>query len=96
MLLPASSFSNDDVSWLYALVMNEASKAMLCAILAWNIPGKLRYYAVGGVVWYLGQMLIEAYSRIGCEDGYSAHGNWEYIPFAVLFATTYLCARRHE
>lgn len=96
LLLPATSISDDDASWLYQLTMNEFSKVMLCAVIAWNIPGKLRYYAVGGCVWYLGQMLIEAYSRIGCEDGYSAHGNWEYIPFAALFGAIYLCARRHE
>lgn len=95
-LLLSSQFRTDDAAWLYWLTMNEVSKAALCGIIAWSLPGKVRFYAMGAAVWYLCMGIIEYRSHIGCTDGFSAHGPWEWGLFAGLFGTIYLVARRHD
>ena len=88
----ADWLKDDAVSWCYWLTAGELGKAMLCGALALVCPRNVRPYALSGGVWYVGQAVVELFSYVG-PMGYSAHGPWEVVAFAVLFGSTYLIQR---
>lgn len=78
-----SAFS-DDLAWVVFLVGSELSKALLSFAVGLLVSGSARLYAWATVLWFLGQALVEAFAIVG-PDGYSAHGSWEYVAFAILY-----------
>lgn len=92
LMFLADLFAQDAASWCYWLTAGEVSKAMLCGALALVCPRSVRPYAFAGIVWYVGQSLIELTAYTG-PNGFSAHGAWEVVAFGVLFGLTHLIQR---
>lgn len=63
------------------LTLNEVSKAMLCALVAWIAwpEYSMRIAALGPAVWFLGQAIDEALSGNLWADGI-----WEYPALAIF------------
>ncbi len=92
LMFLADAFQGDSASWAYWLTAGELAKAMLCGAVAVYAPIGVRPYAFAGIAWYIGQAVVELFAYMGPE-GYSAHGPWEMVAFAVLFGSTYLIQR---
>lgn len=85
----ADQFFDGDAAWVVFLVGSELAKALLCFCLSWFLRSH-KLFAYSGAAWFVLQAGIEVFAKTGAEDGYSAHGWWEWIALTVLFTITYV------
>lgn len=89
VLSRADQFFDGDTSWMVFLVGSELAKALLCFALSWFLRTH-KLFAYAGAVWFIIQAGIELFAKVGANEGYSAHGWWEWIALACLFTVTSL------